>query len=254
MSLLKKNHLACYKSRFSLEFFKNPQYAYTLYQATQQALALKYDTISVIEFGVAGGSGLRYLEKHAGILTELTGLKFEVYGFDTAEGLPELEGYKDIMHQWRAGSFPMDLELLKSSLKTAKLVIGDVKDTIGDFYETYKPAPVGAILFDVDLYSSTKSALRIFDTAPENFLPRVRCYFDDIIGNETALTNEFMGEKLAIAEYNDLSDNKKITPVYHMLAKSILRKWYPKCYVHHMFDHPRYSDFIANPNQFSPLR
>lgn len=251
---MKKHHRAFYKSPFLIEFLERPHYAYALFNAAQQALALGYKAISVIEFGVAGGNGLVCIEKHAKTLSRLLGISFEIYGFDTATGLPKLEGYPDVMHQWKEGSFPMDIDKLKSRLTTAQLVLGNVSDTLQDFYTKYTPAPVGAILFDVDLYSSTKAALKIFDTDPSNLIPRVRCYFDDIIGNETSLTNEFMGEKLAVAEYNSASPSRKITPVYHLHARPYRRKWHLKSFVHHCYDHPRYSDFIAKPEQLLPLR
>ena len=40
----------------------------------------------------------------------------------------------------------------------------------------------------------------------EFFLPRMYCYFDDTIGTETELFNDFTGERLAINEFN--SQNK----------------------------------------------
>ncbi len=242
-----------YKSLVLIETFDRPAYAYALFQAAMQACALNHDKISIIEFGVAGGNGIVALEEYADAITRFTGMEFEIYGFDTATGLPELQGYKDIMHQWQSGFFPMDFDKLQSKLKKAKLVIGNVTDTIKDFYTKYSPAPVGAIMFDVDLYSSTKASLQIFNTNSENLLPRVRCYFDDVSGNEISLSNEYMGEKLAISEYNTQSADRKITPVYHLQAKSRRKKWYPRSFVHHMYDHPRYCEFIAKPMQDSPL-
>lgn len=245
---------ARYKNLILLEFGNRPHYAYALFQAAEQAIALGHKTISVIEFGVAGGNGMVSLEKHTAMISSFLDIQFQIYGFDTGEGLPELTGYKDVMHQWKKGSFPMDVERLKKRLSRSTLVFGNVRDTVQDFYTKYKPAPVGAIFFDLDLYSSTKDALKIFDTASENMLPRTRCYFDDLLGNEVSLTNEYMGEKLAISEYNAKSEARKITPVHHLQGKTYRRKWYLKAYVHHIFDHPNYNDFIANPYQVTLLR
>lgn len=254
-TLLNKKILrARYKNLFLLEFGTRPQHAYALFQAAEQAVALGYKTISVIEFGVAGGNGMVSLEKHTALISQFLDIKFEIYGFDTGEGLPELEGYKDVMHQWKKGAFPMDVERLRKRLTRSTLVLGNVRETIGDFYAKYNPAPVGAIFFDLDLYSSTKDALKIFETKPDNLLPRVRCYFDDLLGSEVALTNEFMGEKLAISEYNIKSEHRKITPVYHLHGKSFRKKWYLKAFAHHSYDHLRYNEFIANPDQVTLLR
>ena len=39
----------------------------------------------------------------------------------------------------------MDQNKLKEKLKYSKLIIGDVNVTIDKFFETYNPAPIGAI-------------------------------------------------------------------------------------------------------------
>jgi hypothetical protein len=50
---------------------------------------LGHERISVIEYGVAGGNGLRMLEEHAKKIESILGVKIEVYGFDTGKGLPQ---------------------------------------------------------------------------------------------------------------------------------------------------------------------
>ena len=37
-------------------------------------------------------------------------------------------------------------------------------------------------------------------------------------------------------------------------ARPYRRKWHLKSFVHHAYDHPRYSDFIARDDQALPLR
>jgi hypothetical protein len=242
---------AFYKSPFLVEFQDRPHYAYPMYHAATQALALGHKTVSAIEFGVAGGNGMVCLEKHARALKKLLGIEFQLYGFDTGTGLPQLEGYQDVPHNWKQGQFVMDIEKLKSRLSMSQLVFGNVTETLKDFYTKYKPAPVAAVMFDVDLYSSTKAALKIFDTDASNLIPRVRCYFDDIIGTEISLTNEYMGEKLAVDEYNRAHPNRKITPVYHLQARTYRKKWHPKSFVHHAYDHLEYSKFIARDDDIA---
>jgi hypothetical protein len=230
-----------FKNVFLMQFLDRPQYAYNLCYAAKQAKALGYNSMSAIEFGVASGGGLLILEEYAIFLSKMLGIHIEVYGFDSGFGLPKLEGYKDIPQQWQPGDFPLDFEKLKTNLKQAKLILGDVRQTLDAFYADYEPAPVGAVFFDLDLYSSTRAALNIFNTHPDHLIPRVRCYFDDIYGDEISLTNEFIGEPLAINEYNQANESRKITPVHHLLAKNTRKKWYPKCFVHHCFDHPLYT-------------
>jgi hypothetical protein len=242
-----------YKSHFFLNFMDRPHYGYTVYQAAVQALLLGHKKMSVIEFGVAGGNGLVSLEKHVRKISKKLGIQISIYGFDTGVGLPQLVDYRDIPHNWQPGFFKMDYEKLKSRLSFSQVVLGNIEDTLKTFYKDYNPAPIGAILFDVDLYSSTKAAFQIFQVDNKYLLPRIRCYFDDIIGNDISLSNEFTGERVAINEYNELSHTKKITPIHHLLAKSVRYKWYSKCFAHHIFDHPQYCQYLGKPNLEIPL-
>lgn len=242
-----------YKSHFFLKFMDRPHYAYTVYQAAIQARLLGHTKMSVIEFGVASGNGLICLEKHIEKIEKQLGLEIALYGFDTGEGLPKLVGYQDIPHLWQPGFFKMDVEKLRARLKRSQLVLGNIEDTLKTFFQDHNPAPIGAIFFDLDYYSSTKAAFDIFQGESKYFLPRVRCYFDDILGNDLSLSNDYIGESLAIQEYNALFPNKKITPVRHLLGKMIRMKWYAKCYVHHTFDHPEYCKFLREPDQQIPL-
>jgi hypothetical protein len=141
----------------------------------------------VIEFGVAGGSGLLSLEFHAEQISKELGIEIEVYGFDTAEGLPSSIDWRDLPYCWKKGFYRMDFEKLHKRLRFAKLVIGDVMDTAEWFFKDYHPAPVAAVLHDLDYYSSTAAALRIFNADDTFLLPRVFNYFDDIIGSNIEL-------------------------------------------------------------------
>ncbi len=235
-----------YKNQLANKYLDRPWYGYTLYQAAKLAEYLGVSDISVIEFGVATGRGLLCIEKHIKAIQTFLKTRFHVYGFDTGGGLPKLEGYKDLAHHWTSGMFKMDIEGLQRQLSFSKLVIGNVKETVPQFFDTYRPAPIACILFDVDLYSSTRDSLKIFDHSdPGAFLPRIRCYFDDILGNEISLNNEFLGEKCAINEFNDAHAHIKIAPITHLQAKSFRYKWYSKCYAAHLFEHPLYEKFIT---------
>jgi hypothetical protein len=55
----------------------------------------------------------------------------------------------------------------------------------------------------VDLYSSTRSALHCFEGDDALFLPRVVCYFDDLMSADLRYSCEDVGEMLAIREFND---------------------------------------------------
>ena len=97
----------------------------------------------------------------------------------------------------------MDVDTLRKKLTRAKLVLGDVAETRKSFFHEFNPAPIGAILHDLDFYSSTHEALKLFDVDAKYFLPRVFMYFDDIKGNNTWLASEYTGELLAINEFNE---------------------------------------------------
>lgn len=198
---------------FWMMLFKNEKlpkmsYAYCIWNAALEAKALNKKSISVIEFGVAGGTGLRYMEFHAKEITRLLSIDIEVYGFDLGEGLPNSDmGYKDMVNIWPSGAFKMNFSELQKRLEFAKLIIGDINETAVNFIENYSPACIGAIMVDVDYYSSTVPILKLLEKENQHFLPRVQMYFDDIIPEY-----EFQGECLAIKEFNRRDNDMYISP------------------------------------------
>jgi hypothetical protein len=105
------------------------------------------------------------------------------------------------------------------------------------------------MLHDLDYYSSTRDALTLFDGESSYFLPRVFMYFDDVIGDDTWLCNEFTGERLAIEEFNQKHRSKKICKNRYV-SKRYPNSWWPDLiYIHHDFEHPRYNDFVADKEQ-----
>ncbi len=227
------------RTRFGV--WSRPHYAYGVFAAAEQAKRLKIPEISVIEFGVAGGRGLLALESIAAEIERHFGVRISVLGFDTGEGMPEAGDYRDLPHVWAKGFYKMDRDKLRAQLKHARLVLGDVKSTIPDFMNSGRIPPVGFISFDLDYYSSTRDAFRIFDFGEETRLPRVYCYFDDIIWPERACHNEYTGELCAIREFNEAHESRKISPI-HMLRHMRVHEeeWNEQIYVMHDFEHPAY--------------
>jgi hypothetical protein len=243
--LIKRLRLFSYsfRARLGLLAFK-PEYAYCVYAGAFLGKTLGYKNISVIEFGVAGGRGLIALEKHAEIIGREMGIEIEVYGFDTGKGLPKSDDYRDLPYIWREGFFKMDAEKLQKRLRSAKLIIGDVKETAANFFADYKPAPVAAVMFDMDLYSSTVPALRLFDADDSVLLPRIFTYFDDIGGDifdYKICCSEYTGERLAIREFNEQRDTKKISPHFGLLADKFRESWYSRIFIVHLFKHAKYN-------------
>jgi hypothetical protein len=238
--LLPKKLFGFVASRF------RPKYTYCVYQGALLAKKLGYTRVSMIEFGVAGGNGLLCLEREAAKAGKKLGVEIDVYGFDTAEGLPSLLDYRDLPFAWRKGAFGMNYDSLKKRLKRAKLVIGDIRETAGDFVKNYDPAPIAAVFHDMDYYSSTKAALRIFDADNKYQLPRIFSYFDDIGGTNLALMSDYTGERLAIKEFNDSHELKKISPAYNLLERTHIKYWHHQVFVLHTFDHEKYNTFIGS--------
>src|ERR1039458_3295305 len=142
-----------------------PAYLLGLFMAVKEARAENRSEITAIEFGVAGGRGLVALQSEAEAVERDMGVGIKVYGFDMGpEGLPEFIGdYRDHPERWRPGDYPMDEDALRSRLTPrTTLILGNIRDTANEFFDKYQPAPIGFVAFDMDLYSSTRDALRIF--------------------------------------------------------------------------------------------
>ena len=77
-------------------------------------------------------------------------------------------------------------------------------------------------------------------------MPRVFCYFDDIVGSETELYNDYTGERLAINEFNPAHETKKLATAYHFLAQRIPETWHQQIFIYHDFAHSRYNDFVSD--------
>jgi len=249
---IQRRRLGTYDWRVDLGAVDRPAYAYCVREAARLASRLGIDRISVVEFGVAGGKGLLSLERHAAQLSESTGVTIDVYGFDTGRGLPPPSDYRDLPYHWQAGFFAMDEDALRGRLQRAELILGDIEETLGSFVERHRPAPVGAVMHDMDLYSSTTAGLRLFEVDEGHRLPRIFTYFDDIIGDEIALYNDFTGERLAIAEFNQSHPTMKISPAYHLSWRG-WAEWHHQIYVLHDFAHSRYNDFVSRARQQLPL-
>ena len=239
-----------YATRIRYDAVRHPQYGYCIHRAALLAKALDLPAFSVLEFGVAAGEGLLNAERHAQLIETELGVRIEIYGFDLGSGLPKPLDYRDLPCRWQQGFFELNRAELERKLERAKLVFGDVKETVGGFAEKYRPAPIGAVFFDLDYYSSTIDALRVFDTAPANYLPRVYCYLDDIVDGGDVGMNEFLGELAAIREYNESNPTKKIAKIHALRAVRVIPAvWNEQIFVHHDFEHPRYNDFSSEPDQ-----
>ena len=246
--LIDKKKIGSFEFRMKINALERMYYAYICYNAAKLAKKLNYKKISVIEYGVAGGQGLMILEEYAEHINKLLGVKIDIYGFDSGSGLPKPKDYRDLPYHWQEGFFSMDENDLRSKLKNSKLIIGNIEDTSKDFFSKYNPSPIGAVIHDFDYYSSTKTALSMFCEDLKFFLPRIYCYFDDVIGSEIESYNDYTGERLAINEFNLENKNIKLSPSYHLLSKAT-EVWHHQIWTCHLFDHNDYNSFVSETNQ-----
>ena len=216
---------------------KRKNYAWGVLCGADLAVTLGIKRISVIEFGVAEGAGLIVLEKISKEVEKIYNIIIDVYGFDTGKGLPRPIDYRDLPQIWKEGYFPMDEKKLRQKLDRAKLVLGLVNETIGKFIEL-NPAHIAFTAFDLDLYSSTMAAFQLFLSKSDILLPRVHCYFDDIMAFSYS---DFNGERLAINDFNEKNNFRKISKIYGLRDWIFeYENWIEQIYLAHIFDHPLY--------------
>jgi hypothetical protein len=182
-----------------------------------------------------------------------TNVAIELYGFDMGSGLPEPRDFRDLPYIWRAGFYRMDPGRLAQRLHRARIILGDVAETIGSTFRTgCGIAPLGCVFHDLDFYSSTIASFAVFDLDPTLRLPRIFNYFDDILGDEDRLYNDFTGERGAIADYNGSHELSKIAKCYHFLREAPF-PWHSQVFIHHDFAHPEYNKYIGVKDMQNPL-
>jgi hypothetical protein len=217
----------------------NHRYAWGALQGVHLAVALGMTRVSLIEFGVAWGNGLVALDQIALKLEHAYGIAIDVYGFDTGRGLPSPTDYRDLPNLYAEQEFAMpDHQALAKRLSRAKLILGPVEETLPRFIKE-RPAPVAFVSIDLDYYSSTVAALRLFEADYDLLLPRIYTYVDDILG---WTCSDYTGERLAISEFNERHSDRKICPIpglKHFVPDSQREGlWIDSLFLSHLFGHP----------------
>ncbi|BFU90313.1 MAG: hypothetical protein NTAFB01_15000 [Nitrospira sp.] len=94
---------------------------------------------------------------------------------------------------------------------------------------------------DLDLYSSTKNAFKVFEVDERLLLPRIFCYRDDILGYTY---DDHNGERLAMSDSNARFSLCKFSPVYglkyYVPPQDKSSAWTDKFYYLRAFDHTLY--------------
>lgn len=228
---------------------ERPAYAYCIFYAADLAYRLRHKRISVLELGVAGGNGLVAAENIATLVEKYFGVTIELYGFDTGGGLPPPRSIYDLPYWFQESQYVMDEDLLRRRLKKAQLMLGDIKDTSRLFLEQ-DHAPIGAIMWDLDLYSSTKDALQLLTSPePRKYLPRIFMYFDDVVGTHLEQYCRYNGELLAIEEFNDEHTSVKIARNENLFDTTADCSYARSIFYAHLFSHPEYPSFVFGDEQ-----
>jgi hypothetical protein len=225
--------------------------AFALLKAADQAKELGLSAITVIEFGVAAGAGLMNICLLAQKVSSLTGIDIQVFGFDTGKGMPAPRDYRDHPNMYHQGDFPSDLAALRNILPSnGHLILGELADTAPQFVKDKLTGrtPIGYVSVDVDYYSSTVEALKVFDGPPQFYLPMVSIYLDDI---NFECHNPFAGELLAINEFNEHHQFRKICRHEFLDSSRIFRnaEWIKHIFTLHVMDHPVRQNSTSRPAQ-----
>lgn len=226
-----------FRARVAFDLVLRHPLAFGLLQAADWANECGVDKITAIELGVANGAGLVNMCSIAARVTKVTGVSFDIVGFDSGKGMPPPKDFRDHPEFYGPGDFPMEnRKALQERLPTnAKIVIGDVSDTIKPFLEDC--APIGFISVDLDYYHSTVEALQLLNAAPNKYLPWVVMYFDDV---EYDRHNPFCGELAAIDDFNKAYSDRKISKFNVLRQRRVFQRatWIEHMYIAHIFDHP----------------
>lgn len=227
-----------FRAKVAFDLVLRHHHAYGILAAADQANQLGIERVALLEFGVAGGTGLLNMAHVAARVTACTGVEFDIYGFDTGAGLPPPRSYRDHPELYQAGDFVMDVERLRRSLPpNVQLVLGDIADTAPAWLDSRPSAPVGFVSVDLDYYYSTKDALQALVGPPEAYLPQTHVYLDDM---EQESHNSYCGEQLAVREFNQENELRKIErhPFFRNTRVFQRAPWIGHMFLLHVLDHP----------------
>jgi hypothetical protein len=227
------------RSRVAFDLVLRQQHAYSILACADLARDLGIKEVTLVEFGVSAGAGLLNICELARRVTRETGVQFKVFGFDTGKGMPPPQSYRDHPDLYQEGDFPMSMDTLQQSLPAnAKLVLGEINATVGPFLRSVSAAaPIGFVSIDVDYYTSTRDALAILNGEANQYLSRVLMYLDDL---EDPSHNSWCGERLAVAEFNEQHQLRKIEQHAFLRSYRIFRnaRWIDHIFTLHVLDHP----------------
>lgn len=214
-------------------------YAFGMFLAAVEAIYSNKERVTVLEFGIYRGDGLRSLVEIARLIEAELPITFDIFGFDSFVGLKPLNDHRDHPEIWQEGilAVPDWKELIKEYEGKAKVLIGDMNETVPKFIDEHMSvqSPVGFVVLDCDLYSSTIPCLKVFENDPAFCLPVVPMYVDDC--NYLLTYSDYSGETRAILEFNNRNELRKIAQ--RLVRQTAPRKlWHFNFHFAHILDHP----------------
>jgi len=232
--------LGSFEKKVEFDLILRQHYAFCILGAARLARNLGFKSTTLIEFGTGSGMGLMNICEIAKKVSKCTGVHLDIVGFDLGTGLPKPRDYRDHPEIFSPGSYPLlDKDRLLESLPdNARLILGDIADTVPGFIKTIsKESPIGFVAIDVDYYSSAKESLKVFEGNPELYLPFLLVYLDDV--GDFINYSPWTGELLAVNEFNTENKLRKISFYSGLRGKRIFKNanWINKIYVMHVLDH-----------------
>jgi hypothetical protein len=231
------------RAKVAFDVLVRQQHAYGLVHAADLARERGRLRVTVAELGVGAGTGLLNLCELAGRVTRATGVQFEIVGFDTGSGMPPPRDFRDHPELYKEGWFPLNRDEVAAQLPAnARLVLGDLSDTIDGFVSSLSPeAPLGFATLDVDFYSSSTQALRLFTGPATCYFPYLPVYVDDVA---LSTHTHYAGELLAIAEFNEREEHRKLELDRTLVHARVFKhaEWLAHMFKLHVLDHPERND------------
>lgn len=217
-----------------------PHYAHGILRAADTANHFGHSSVTVAEFGVGDGAGLDIMTGLARAISAETGVTINVVGFESGNGLPAPQSYKDHPELWVEGDFKP--QRTRQAYGRA-IVWGDIAVTGRLFFDYHQSqsSPLGFAAIDVDMYSSAKAVLDCFLAEPDRYTPAVSLYFDDVT---SFFSNQWCGELAAIEEFNQSRATprhafRKIDLDRSLVGRPRTSRAFSGMRVLHILDHPR---------------
>ena len=213
--------------------------AFGLLKAADLARQHGIPEVQALEFGVAAGAGLINMARIAEKITAETGVRVKLTGFDTGKGMPKPIDYRDHPDLYGPGDYPMDFAKLQAALPAnVRLVIGELAETVPAWLKANAGgAPIGYAAIDVDYYSSSVEAFKVFEGPATSYLPFVVVYLDDI---HFDVHNSWCGERLAMGEFNERNRRRKLEQHAMLRRRRVFKNapWLEQIFYLHVLDHP----------------